>query len=374
MSISVKSTSISIKSIAPASPDEWDLIWRECPYSTYFHSREWSEIWGVYTKGEMEPQPKVVEFSDGMRALLPLTFQKSHKGLVGSYISSPAGTYGGWISSDELNVEHAAALSGYLTKRSGNLSWKLNPYDRLVFESGVAISRDDETHALDLRDGFEVVFKGWRRNHTYGLRKAQKGGVTVKLAETRDDWLAYYHAYEDSLRRWGDNATSRYGWGMFEEMLRRNSQDIKLWLAVHEEQIISGVLCVYANKHADAWHAATFSQYFDLRPETMVMYEAIRDACERGFSWFDFNPSGGHEGVKTFKERFGAQPLPCPDVINETRWARLTDSVAVAVKRGIGARKASYVDSKQDLWRPDSKQDNTRIFGDNDGGQCRCKG
>ncbi len=44
------------------------------------------------------------------------------------------------------------------------------------------------------------------------------------------------------------------------------------------------------------------------------MFEAIKDACEKGYSWFDFNPSASLKGVKAFKEGFGAEALKCPIV------------------------------------------------------------
>jgi lipid II:glycine glycyltransferase (peptidoglycan interpeptide bridge formation enzyme) len=40
-----------------------------------------------------------------------------------------------------------------------------------------------------------------------------------------------------------------------------------------------------------------------------LLYEVIKDACEQGYFWFDFNPSGGHEGVKSFKKGFGCSTL-----------------------------------------------------------------
>ena len=34
--------------------------------------------------------------------------------------------------------------------------------------------------------------------------------------------------------------------------------------------------------------------------------------------WFDFNPSGGHTGVKKFKKTFGAKELPAPTLSTES--------------------------------------------------------
>ena len=317
--------SISIKNIRSATASEWDHIWKECDYSTYFHSREWAEIWNRYTKGKMRPDPKLIMFTDGKKAILPLSYRKTLKGLVKSYISSPAGTFGGWISTDELTVEHGKLLTNYLVDKHKNLFWRLNPYDRLAARNGIKITENDETHALNLSDDFETIYEkwskgGWKKGNlapsrtAYMVRKARKYGVSVRPATTLDDWREYYQVYEDSLDRWGDRATSHYRWELFNEIYQRNSPYTRLWLGVYDSRIIVGGLCFYAKRHAVTWHGATLKDYFKLHPMRMLVCEMVKDACDRGYAWFDFNPSGGHEGVKAFKKSFGAQALPSPVV------------------------------------------------------------
>ena len=150
---------IAIKNTLPATNAEWDYIWQGCDYSTYFHSREWAEIWENYTNGQMQPDPKLVIFTDGKTALLPLSYYRELKGLIKNYISSPAGTFGGWISEDELVTKHGFLLIDLLTKRLGNLVWRLNPYEPLVYKCKLPNLQQDETHALDLEGGFDAVCK-----------------------------------------------------------------------------------------------------------------------------------------------------------------------------------------------------------------------
>ena len=44
---------VSIRRVSPAGPGLWDAVWVECPYATYFHSREWSSVWSAYTGGQI---------------------------------------------------------------------------------------------------------------------------------------------------------------------------------------------------------------------------------------------------------------------------------------------------------------------------------
>ena len=308
---------VSIAKVLSPAVGEWDLTWSQCPYSTYFHSREWAEIWRAYTGGAMRPDPKLIIFSDGTKALLPLSSQKTHKGLLKKYESSPAGTFGGWISTDHLTTTHATLLGDYLTNKLGNLIWRLNPYDQLAFESGVIPTESDVTHSLKLEEGFDPIYKAWTKGHRSAVQKARKAGVHVKVASTQEEWCAYYRAYQDSLRRWGPKASSRYACSIFREMFQRSSPNIKLWLAIYQDTVVAGALTFYAKKHVVYWHGAALEAYFNLRPVQLVLYHAVKDACEKGFSWFDFNPSGGHHGVRAFKESFGTQAFSCPVIYRE---------------------------------------------------------
>jgi len=290
--------------------NEWDTIWQNCTYATFFHSREWAEIWEVYKKGKMKPDPKLFEFSDGLKALLPLSRQTSFLGLTNSYFSSPAGTFGGWISLDNLKMDHARLLVSYMVGL-GHLTWRLNPYNDLACNSGAPITREDETHTLNLSHGFDDIFRKMTKGHRSAVRKAIRSGVEIKIATTLEDWKYYYQVYQDSLQRWGDRASSHYGWEMFHEMHRRHSPNIKLWLATHSDQIVAGALCFYSLKQAIYWHGAGFEEFFNMRPVNLIICEAIKEACKQGYSWFDFNPSGPKEGVKNFKKSFGAQPSQC---------------------------------------------------------------
>lgn len=328
--------SLSIAEIRPASPEEWDTLWEECDHATYFHSREWAEIWEVYTKGGMKPHPRLVLFSDGKKALLPISCQILLKRLVRYYTSSPAGTFGGWIAADSLDERHAVLLADCMIKGFGNMAWRLNPYDPALSQINVKTSRDEETHSLCLKDGFDTVFKGWTKGHKSAVTKARREKVSVRMGATVEDWHSYYRIYQDSLRRWGSRASSRYDWEIFAEMLRRRSNHIRLWLAVHCDKTVAGALCFYAKRHVVYWHGAALEDCFPLRPVHLLLYEAIKDACGAGYLWFDLNPSGPHEGVRGFKKSFGATPLPCPILIVETRLLTWVKKLGPMLKRILG--------------------------------------
>lgn len=323
---------LKISSFRPAHDDEWDAIWWGCEYATFFHSREWVEIWHDHTRGNTRPYPRLVIFNDGKKALFPLSYQRRFKGLVKYYESSPAENYGGWISADNLSRAHCLLLDDYWTRKPGNLVWRLNPFNELTSGTLIPAGRKDETYVLYLEKGFDTLYKNRpKKGSSAVLRKARKArdaGILVKCASTLTEWQSYYSIYQDSLRRWGEKASSRYQWDIFHHLSRRNSPYIKLWLATYQEKAIAGSLCFYSRKHAVYWHGAALEAYFHLRPVNLLMLEIIKNACQNGFKWFDFNPSGGHEGVRKFKKSFGTMELSCPVITTTSRTYRLLSLVA----------------------------------------------
>ncbi len=307
--------SLSLTKVTAAAPSDWDAIWQACDYATWFHSRAWSEIWSAYQKGRTRPEPLLATFSDGQRAVLPLTARPTLRGLARRYLSSPGGTYGGWISADPLTGAHAALLGNFQTQDLGPLEWRLNPYDPVLREVPVPGAEPDDTHAIDLRPGFEAATRGRSK-----ANKAARAGVTVVAAASEEDWRAYFALYEKSLTRWGGSATSRYRWPLFEAIRTHPTSGARLWLARFQDQFIAGALCFYARRHVVYWHGAADEAHFELRPVNLLMQEAIRDACGRGAVWFDLNPSGGHEGVRQFKRSLGGESLPSPVVRVRGNW------------------------------------------------------
>lgn len=323
--------SLSVLDISPATSVQWDSIWRECNYATYFHSREWAEIWEKYTKGKLVPSPLLIKFSDGCRVIVPLSKERILKGIVHTHISSPAGTYGGWISADVITENHAILLTNYLMAKVDNLIWRINPIDALAVKSEVIINKEDETHVIDLSVGFEAIHQDWTNGSFPVVRKVRKArdhGVSIRLAESEDDWLSYFQVYEESLVRWGDKATTQYSLDFFEEIYSLKSNHVNLWLALYNNKIIAGALCFYAKNHVVYWHGAALGEYFNLRPVNLILYTAIKDACTNGYLFFDFNPSGGLEGVKKFKRSFGAKSLPSNVVQTSSLMLKLISGIA----------------------------------------------
>lgn len=308
-----------------ATAADWDDAWRASRGVTYFQSREWATIWSRHAVEGDRPHPLHVTFEDGRTAVLPLSRRPGPHGLLPTWLLSPAGTFGGWLAPAELEDVHARQLTALLLGLHGRLRWRLSPYDPHLVRLRVTGAIEDDTHALDLRSGFEAIAAGWRKGQRSAIRRAERAGVEIREATSRSEWNGFIAAYEDSLRRWGDTATTRYPAGLFIDIFERCSPHVRMWVAIVEGEVAAGALCFYAGEHAVYWAGAAREEYLPLRPVNLLIRDAIRDACARNYRWFDFNPSGKLEGVQKFKRSFGAVPLSAPLVRSRTRSARLVE-------------------------------------------------
>jgi CelD/BcsL family acetyltransferase involved in cellulose biosynthesis len=321
----------------PASEHEWQRFWEDCSTATYFHSPEWARIWAEYGRGRIRPAAKLVQFSDGAEALVPWCFEVKAHGLLSRYVGSIHGTYGGWLSREPLHVTQAVRLVQWLTREQGrSVVWRMNPYDDGAFRAGVLAGlrcRSDVTHAIRLPRTGEQLLKGFKASYRSQIRKALSGGeFTLSVATTIDEWREYFGVYQDSLARWGDAPETGYGWRLFELWARLRSPNAKLWIARHQGRIVSGDLCLYANRHVAYWHGATLRSHLKSSVAKLLKFEVMQDAIRRGLDWYDFNPSAGLSGVKFFKEGFNASTLPAPIVYADSPLKQLVRGVAASLE------------------------------------------
>ena len=277
----------------------WDFVER-CPTATFFHTPDWYRVWKEYEGNHYEA--RLLTLKSGKKVLLPLFYRRRLKRLVKAFFSGPAGTYGGILQMDNLSTQDIQDIEYYISSFSF-LSIRANPLNPIFTEK--IFTNQGFTQIVNLQTCTNDLTQKWSDNHVRSLKKGVKNNIKVKEAKTMTEWKAYYDIYQDSRKRWGASASNNYDWKLFEVISQLDSNRCKLWLAFLGGEIISGCLCFYFNQHVVYWHGGTFKAYLKDRPAHILHFHIIKKAIENNFKWYDFNPSGGHEGVVKFKKGFG---------------------------------------------------------------------
>ncbi len=295
-----------MKVINKVSQELWDDVASKCDYATFFHTYTWAKII-TDTYDNYKIATKAFIFDDGTRVIFPLIETSSSlKGFARTYQSMIPGVYGGPLSDKEvLDDKTKSIFRSLINSRTKYISILSNPFLRFDL-NGYYKAKSCFTHLLTLDKGFDTIWKSFTKGHKSSSKKAEKKGVCVRVSENLKDYEEYYSVYKDSIRRWGKRTTSHYSFKLFENIYNSQNKNIRLWLALIENEVIGGALVFYWNNHVVWWHGASIEKFFSYCPANLLQTKIIKDACERGYRYYDFNPSGGHKGVEKFKESFGA--------------------------------------------------------------------
>ena len=144
----------------------------------------------------------------------------------------------------------------------------------------------------------------------WAINKATRLGVEVRPAETQAELYEWYLLYLETMRR---NAVPPRAYRFFAglwEFLRPVGM-MKLLLA---EQVTAGakrliagsVFLMLGNTVSYAFNGSRHSD-LGLRPNDVIQWHAINEACEKGFRCFDFGEvPDGHWELARFKSKWGA--------------------------------------------------------------------
>lgn len=281
--------------------DSWNSFLNECNQATFFHTPEWYEVWRQYAAYKYHAL--LFKFSSGREALLPIAWRKRMQGLSKDYFSGPASTYGGLVTKDLLSEDDLGQIEEHL-RHYALLEVRKNPFQKNL--SDKFFDKKDFTHVIDLKQGWDSIQKKWSVGHKFAAKKGLREGVQVKEALT-EDWHHYYQVYLDTFARWKNKPSSKYSFSLYEILQQINPDNCRLWIASYEGKVIGGLIVFYFKHHAVAWNSAHLKSHYPLKAAHVLQYTAIHDAVNRGYHWYDLNPSSNLEGVMKFKKGFGAE-------------------------------------------------------------------
>ncbi len=302
-----------------ASGDEWDDVVATSPCATPFHARAWAEL-----MAQNDPRYRAragwLELQPGTRCLLPLLVRRGplRKGVWGRAAAMLPGVYGGpLLAGGALDEERWRAFFGALCATSlGRVECFGNPWNDLPQEFVAAAKSNPrrglrletrETHWIDLAPGGANPRAGYSKGCKHALTKSQRAGLSVeRLGPAHVD--EYFAVYQESLARWNKPASRGYRKRLFAAFAAGSA--CELWGARTQAGELAAVgTFLFSARHCVWWHGSMREAHAPSAPANALIHALLQVARERGCERFDFNPSGGHAGVDSFKRSFGAEKV-----------------------------------------------------------------
>ena len=180
-------------------------------------------------------------------------------------------------------------------------------------EDGIVGVPWEATYVLDLPERPDTLRFGNSRNHgriKWAINKAARLGVQVRPAETEGELRTWYQLYLATMRC---HAIPPRPYRFFEatwEILRPQGL-MRLLLAEQHEagsrRLLAGSVFLMFGQTVFYAFNGRRREDLALRPNDVIQWQAIHDACADGFRRYDFGEVEEHqEGLAEFKGKWGA--------------------------------------------------------------------
>ena len=167
------------------------------------------------------------------------------------------------------------------------------------------------TILLDLAPDEATLLAHMKEKWRYNLRLAERKGVKVREARTREDVHAWYALLQTTSERdhFGIHTLDYYlrAWHTFVPR-----QQARLFLAEYGGQVLAGIFVALFARQGIYLYGASGDEHRNLMPNYLLQWEAIRWAKQQGATQYDFggiaatdNENEPLAGVYRFKRGWG---------------------------------------------------------------------
>jgi peptidoglycan pentaglycine glycine transferase (the first glycine) len=163
---------------------------------------------------------------------------------------------------------------------------------------------------LDISVSDGQLLSGMKKNTRYGIRKAERDGITITSSVSDEDFETFWQIYSDTAKRQAfvphPEKLVRAEFAEF-----KKDERVRIYLAHHEGKPISTAFIVYGRDSAFYHHGASMPHQA-ITPGELLQWQVIKDAKARGLHKYNFwgvvpEGKGDHawSRLDKFKRGFG---------------------------------------------------------------------
>ena len=183
---------------------------------------------------------------------------------------------------------------------------------REVFEAEGYHALPLYTIVIDLEKPIQEVWRALKKDARKGVRKAERSGVNVEIADDWQEWEEYYKIYllHSIKKHYSANPH-----GFFEEMYKLNRKNLcRLFVAKYDGRIVAGKLCLVQGGDLVSIQSASLEAFLAYKPNNLVQWRSIEWAAENGVTAYHFRglpeKTAYLHGEYEYKRRWGGYVQP----------------------------------------------------------------
>jgi peptidoglycan pentaglycine glycine transferase (the first glycine) len=281
---------MTVVSLTESRREAWDAFAVQQPSFAMVQSWEWGEF---KEKLGWRTLRIVIEEQGRILAGAQMLIKPIPSGLL-SIAYVPKGPLGNW--QDKTTMSKLLAELVRVARQHKAIFLRIEPahlndpaIDQFLcsqeFRANPYTNQPRATIILDLTPDLDDILKQMRKKTRQYIKRATRKGVTVRVGG-RKDLPAFYELMQITGRRSGFSPRIRdyyeYEW----QTLAKNGQGV-LFLAYYQDQLLAGRIAFHFGKRAAEFHAGSSNEHVDLRPNYLLVWEAIKWAKAQGCCTYD---------------------------------------------------------------------------------------
>jgi len=300
---------MEVYDIDTLNKDKWDDLLGRSVVKDIYQTYEWAGL----MKELYAYQPKFMILSQGETAVAgQLFFKKKVFGLFNAYEA-----LGGPLYVDGSGEEIISSAIEYFRglKEKPILYRVIRPqcpheFERLFTGSNFIVN-PFQTFLVNLERPIDEIWTSFIQNARWGVRKAEKSGVSVVEVTEWDEWDAFMNIHIPHSKAHGTTTKSpEFFRGLYDSFYPQNM--VKVFVSKHEGKVIAGMLFLICRDTMVYYMGASEHGSLSLSPNDPIMWHAIQWGKDNNIKLLNLedtypNPSSNLYGIHKFKEKWGGQ-------------------------------------------------------------------
>ncbi|RJP96273.1 MAG: GNAT family N-acetyltransferase [Desulfobacteraceae bacterium] len=169
-------------------------------------------------------------------------------------------------------------------------------------------------HSLELNSQPELVKRKFNKRTTlYSIRKAENEGVAIKEENSIQGIEIFYNLNAITRKKHGlPPQPFAFMKNIYSHLIAK--QHASILLAIHDSRVISaGIFIKFRDTVYYKYNASDPAFLSQKKPNHLLAWHAIQEACQKGFQYFDFGRTAvNNQSLAKYKEMWGAKPIDLP--------------------------------------------------------------
>lgn len=291
---------IKLDIVNPINYPSWNSLLALSPNATIFHSSDWAKV--LHESYNYKPIYFSLIQNNRLKALIPFMEVKSI--LTGKRgVALPFTDYCDPILSEDIPHEN---IFLHLSKYGKEAGWK---YIEIRGNGGlfhdISSSSFYYGHVLGLTPGEKEIYSRFKDTIQRNIKKAIKENVGVSINTSAESIREFYRLHCMTRKEHGlPPQPFRFFQKIHEYIISQGHGFIAL--ATHSGRVIAGAIYLHFGEKAIYKYGASDRKYQHLRPNNLVMWEAIKWYAQNGFKELCFGRTEPeNQGLLQFKRGWG---------------------------------------------------------------------